>query len=171
MTTLASKIAAKAQLSGSFVLRSGKTSDRYFDKYQFESDPTLLLEIAHALSPLVPPGTEVLAGMELGGVPIATMLSHVTGIPAAFVRKQRKAHGTCRLAEGAELAGKRAIFVEDIISTGGQIIESAAMLAEEGISVPAVLCVIDRDSGGAKSLQAAGIQLISLFTQSQLEQG
>ena len=88
-------------MSGHFVLRSGKASDTYFDKYQFESDPALLLDIAQSMAAIVPPGTEVLAGLEMGGIPVVTMLSQVTGLPAAFIRKKPKDYGTCRYAEGA----------------------------------------------------------------------
>ena len=65
----------------------------------------LLRTIAEALVPLVPAGTEALAGLELGGVPIATMLSQLTGIPALFVRKEAKTYGTCQLAEGGDIDG------------------------------------------------------------------
>lgn len=87
-----------AHLEGSFLLRSGRTATEYFDKYRFESDPVLLAAIAAAAAPLVPAGTELLAGLELGGVPVATALSLRTGLPAAFVRKQAKPYGTRRLA-------------------------------------------------------------------------
>jgi len=90
MSSLPGKIRRTAKLSGSFTLRSGKVSDTYFDKYPFEAQPTLLREIAQALAPLVPVGTEVLAGLEMGGIPVVTMLSPVTGLPAAFVRKATK---------------------------------------------------------------------------------
>src|SRR5262245_51381750 len=101
--SLATRIARCARLTGSFTLRSGKTSSTYFDKYQFEADPVLLHAIAEAMAALVPAGTQVVAGLEMGGIPIATMLSQVTGLPAAFVGKEPKRYGTCRYAEGASL--------------------------------------------------------------------
>ena len=88
------------------MLRSGVVSNEYFDKYRFEADPVLLRDIAAALVPLVPAGTEALAGLELGGVPIATVLSQLTGIPAYFVRKEAKTYGTCQLAEGGDVDGR-----------------------------------------------------------------
>ena len=103
--TLAGRVYTAAHLTGTFVLRSGRTADRYFDKYRFESDPALLAEIVAALAPLVPPGVEGLAGLELGGVPLATMLSSVTGLPAFFVRKQPKKYGTEQVCEGATSPG------------------------------------------------------------------
>ena len=104
---LARRVVEVALRRGEFKLRSGQTSNVYFDKYQFEANPVLLREIARQLAPLVPKDTEVLAGLELGGVPIATALSFETGLPTAFVRKERKTYGTCLIAEGAALRGKR----------------------------------------------------------------
>jgi orotate phosphoribosyltransferase len=101
-TELAGRIYERAHLVGEFTLRSGRTSNEYFDKYLFEADPRLLYDIASALEQLVPEGTEVLAGLELGGIPIVTALSLETGLPAAFVRKNAKTYGTAKLAEGAE---------------------------------------------------------------------
>jgi orotate phosphoribosyltransferase len=88
--TLASRVFAASYLTGTFVLRSGRTADRYFDKYRFESDPILLAEIVEELVPLLPPDIDGLAGLELGGIPLATVLSARTGLPAFFVRKQAK---------------------------------------------------------------------------------
>lgn len=133
-----------ARLTGTFTLRSGKVASEYFDKYRFEADPALLAEIAAAMATMLPPATEVLAGLELGGVPIATAISLHTGIPAAFVRKQAKAYGTAKLAEGADLAGRRVVVIEDVVTTGGQVIVSTGQLREIGARVDTVLCVIDR---------------------------
>jgi orotate phosphoribosyltransferase len=155
-------------LSGTFVLRSGATSKEYFDKYLFESDPELLWEIALALQPLVPAGTDALAGLELGGVPLATVLSKVTGLPALFVRKQAKEYGTCRLAEGGEVAGRRLTLVEDVVTSGGQVKISGNDLRERGGVVSHALCVIDREAGGRESLKAGGIELVPLFRMSEL---
>ena len=130
------------------MLRSGVVSNEYFDKYRFEADPALLRDIAAALVPLVPAGTEALAGLELGGVPIATMLSQLTGIPAYFVRKEAKTYGTCQLAEGGELDGRRLTVVEDVVTSGGQVITSCGDLRDRGAIVEHALCVIDRESGG-----------------------
>ena len=164
MPTLAARIRATAQLSGRFILRSGLVSDTYFDKYQFEADPQLLLAIAEAMKPLVPTGVEVLAGLEMGGIPIVTMLSQVTGIPASFIRKEPKQYGTCRYAEGASLENKRFILVEDVVSSGGAIIDAMVKLRSDGFSPEAALCVIDRQTGGKESLATYGLSLFSLFT-------
>lgn len=160
-----------AHLTGSFVLRSGRTSDEYFDKYLFEGDPSLLREVCGSLAALVPPGTDALAGLELGGVPLATVLSQQTGLPALFVRKEAKAYGTCRLAEGGDVAGRRLTVVEDVVTSGGQVVASCAALRERGAEVATVLCVIDRQSGGREALAEAGLELSALFTMSELKEG
>lgn len=169
MTSLASRINRTARLRGTFTLRSGKTSDTYFDKYQFESEPGLLHEIAESMAPLVPAGTQVLAGLEMGGIPIATMLSFVTGIPAAFVRKEAKTYGTCRYAEGATLVGRQFILVEDVVSSGGAIIDALSKLKSDGLTPSGAICVIDRGTGGKEALASNGLVLQSLFTLSQVE--
>jgi orotate phosphoribosyltransferase len=167
--TLASRVFAASHLTGTFVLRSGRTADRYFDKYRFESDPTLLAAIVEELAPLVPPGTDGLAGLELGGVPIATMLSATTGLPAFFVRKQAKKYGTEKICEGGDIGGMRLLIVEDVVTTGGQILLSAQDLRAEGAFVDHALCVIDREAGGMEVVGAEGIALRPLFRMSELE--
>ena len=157
-------------LTGEFTLRSGVVSLEYFDKYAFESDPLLLREIGIALSALVPAESHALAGLELGGIPIATMLAQVTGLPALFVRKAAKPYGTARLAEGGAVAGRRLLLVEDVVTSGGQIIDSARQLRALGTVVSDAVCVIDRESGGASNLGAEGIALHALFTMSELKQ-
>jgi orotate phosphoribosyltransferase len=167
LADLARRVGQACRLSGTFTLRSGQVSTTYFDKYLFEADPSLLGAVAQAAVALIPPDTEVLAGLELGGVPVATALSLATGLPAAFVRKEAKRYGTAKLAEGAEIAGKRVLIVEDIVTTGGQVVLSARDLQQRGASLVAALCVIDR-SGGDHRLAEAGLPLISLFTAEDL---
>jgi orotate phosphoribosyltransferase len=167
--TLSSRVFAACHLTGTFVLRSGLTADRYFDKYRFESDPALLAEIVQELVPLIPAETEGLAGIELGGVPMATLLSAATGLPAFFVRKQAKKYGTERICEGGDIRGMRLLLVEEVVTTGGQILLSAQDLRAEGAVASHALCVIDRESGGVEVTRAEGIELRSLFTMSSLE--
>jgi orotate phosphoribosyltransferase len=167
--TLASRVLASSYLTGTFVLRSGRTADRYFDKYRFESDPLLLAAIVEELTHLVPPGTDGLAGLELGGVPIATMLSARTGLPSFFVRKQAKKYGTEKICEGGDIRGMRLLIVEDVVTTGGQILLSVQDLRAEGAVVAHALCVIDREAGGVDRVGAEGIALHSLFRMSDLE--
>lgn len=166
---LAGRLYRSAHLSGQFRLRSGATSTEYFDKYLFEADPALLRRLAQAMVPLVPPGTELLAGLELGGVPLATMLSQLTGLPTRFVRKQAKDYGTCRLAEGGEVAGRRVLVVEDVVTSGGQVVISTGQLRAAGAVVTDAPCVIDRQSGGSDALAGVGVVLCPLFTKAELE--
>ena len=168
ISDLAHRIHAVSRLTGQFTLRSGLTATEYFDKYRFEADPVLLDEIAGALAPLVPAGTEVLAGLELGGIPVVTALGRHTGLPCAFVRKQAKPYGTCRLAEGADVVGRRVLVVEDVVTSGGQIVLSTADLRALGAKVDQALCVIDREQGGADALAAEGIRLSALLTATDL---
>jgi orotate phosphoribosyltransferase len=165
---LASEIYRRAYLQGEFTLRSGGTASEYFDKYRFESDPDLLRAICDALSPLVPRDVDALAGLELGGVPLVTVLSQVTGLPALFVRKQAKTYGTRQLAEGGEIAGRRLAIVEDVVTTAGQIIESTYELRGRGAQVAYALAVIDRGEDGASKLAAEGVELRALFTLDEL---
>ncbi len=141
---LAKKIYDIAHLTGEFKLRSGQVSNEYFDKYRFEAQPALLREIAKQMAPLIPAGTEVLAGLEMGGIPIATALSLETGIPAVFVRKKAKDYGTCKFAEGFDIEGKKVCIIEDVVTTGGQVVLSTADLRSVGAIVDTVLCVIHR---------------------------
>ncbi|WP_194925077.1 orotate phosphoribosyltransferase [Catenulispora pinisilvae] len=166
---LAARIHAVSRLTGQFTLRSGRTATEYFDKYRFEADPVLLDEIALRIAALVPAGTEVLAGLEMGGIPVVTALGRHTGLPCAFVRKAAKTYGTCRLAEGAEVAGRRVLVVEDVVTSGGQIVLSTADLRALGADVREALCVIDREQGGAEALAVEGIQLLSLLTADDLQ--
>jgi orotate phosphoribosyltransferase len=169
MKGVAARIKLCAKLKGRFVLRSGAVSDTYFDKYQFEADPLLLRDIAVELAALVPKGTEVLAGLEMGGIPIVTVLSQVTGLSAALIRKQPKEYGTCRYAEGASLEGRRFVLVEDVVSSGGAIIDAAEKLAADGFVPDAALCVIDRRSGVVDPLAKLNLPLVALYTLAQIE--
>lgn len=166
---LAKKIYQVAYLTGQFKLRSGQTSQEYFDKYRFEAQPQILAAIAQHMAPLIPPSTEILAGLEMGGIPIATALSLQTGIPACFVRKQAKDYGTCQFAEGMDINNKKVCIIEDVITTGGQVVLSTQDLRGLGANINSVLCVIDRSKGNNKSLTEIGLELKALFTMEQLK--
>jgi orotate phosphoribosyltransferase len=168
---LASAIYDRAHLTGTFLLRSGATSTEYFDKYLFESDPELLVSIAEALAPLVPDDTEMLAGLELGGVPLAVVLGQITGLSVLFVRKKAKEYGTRRLAEGGEVAGTKLLIVEDVVTSGGQVVLSTRDLRALGAVVDSAICVIDREAGGADALAAEGVALAALYTMDDLKRG
>ena len=165
---LARRIDQAARLTGQFTLRSGAVSDTYFDKYRFESNPQLLMDICRELAPLVPSDAEVLGGLELGGIPIATLVSQLTGVPAAFIRKEAKTYGTCKYAEGADIEGKRVCLVEDVVSSGGAILDFAERLRSDGALISTAVCVIDRESGGTEALHERGIELRALLTMTDI---
>ena len=130
--SLAADIDACCRLTGEFTLRSGQVATEYFDKYLFEADPLLLARVAREMIQLVPQGTDLLAGLELGGVPIATSISGILGMPTLFVRKQAKTYGTAKLAEGPDFAGKRVTIIEDVITTGGAVRDAVDGAARDG---------------------------------------
>ena len=166
---LAQKIYEIAYLTGSFKLRSGQTSNEYFDKYRFEARPEILKEIAEQMAPLIPRGTEILAGLEMGGIPVVTALSLKTGIPCVFVRKKAKDYGTCQFAEGLEVQNKNVCIIEDVITTGGQVILSTEDLRKLGAKVQNVLCVIHRGSGEESKLKEIGLTMKTLFQMQELK--
>ncbi|MBN1382016.1 MAG: orotate phosphoribosyltransferase [Deltaproteobacteria bacterium] len=166
---LGKRIFELSNIKGEFLLRSGVTSNEYFDKYLFESPPDILKAVAESMSKLLPPKTDALAGLELGGVPLATMLSQITGIPALFIRKAAKDYGTCKLAEGGDVKGRRLVIIEDVVTSGGQIIKSVAELRTLGAVISDVLCVIDREAGGQDNLVGEKLRLHALFTMSELK--
>ncbi len=154
---LAGAIHDVARLTGTFTLRSGQASSEYFDKFQFTSRPNLLDAVSDAMAAVVPPEVEVLAGLQLGGVPLAAALSLKTHLAAVYVRLQRKTYGTCKISEGVDVGGRVVAVVEDVITTGGQIILSAEDLRAEGADVRYALVVVDKESGAAENLKQAGL--------------
>lgn len=161
---IAVKIYEKAHITGEFLLRSGQTSNEYFDKYLFESEPDLLIEIVKIMKSVIPNGTQILAGLEMGGIPIATALSIESGIKTAFVRKKAKEYGTCKLAEGTDVYNKNVCVIEDVVTTGGQIIESVKELRKRGAIIDTVLCVILRDEKAIEILAKEKLTLVPAFT-------
>lgn len=168
LTALAQDISAVCRLQGSFVLRSGQVSTEYFDKYLFESEPALLRRVVEAMVPLLPSNTQLLGGLELGGVPIATMVSSLTGLPATFVRKQAKTYGTCRLAEGADIAGQTITLIEDVITTGGAVRDATQALRTAGAHVGVVVCAIDRSDTDRGPLLDVSVETRAVLTRDQL---
>lgn len=169
MESLKKEIYKKAYITGEFMLRSGQISNEYFDKYQFESDPTTLNQIADAIVKILPNDFDLLGALEMGGIPIATLISHKTKIPMVMIRKQAKKYGTAKLAEGPDIKGKKILLIEDVVTSGGQIIESTKELRELGAITDKAICVIDRESSGKENLQNHGIVLTPLFTMSELK--
>jgi orotate phosphoribosyltransferase len=167
--TLAADIDALCRLTGEFTLRSGQQATEYFDKYLFESDPQLLLRVARQMVDLLPPETDLLGGLELGGIPIATMVSSLTGRPALFVRKNAKEYGTCKLAEGPDVAGRRVTLIEDVITTGGAVRDATRALREAGAEVELVVCAIDRSPAGDNPLGDVGLEVRPVLTKAELD--
>ncbi len=166
---LAKLIKDRSFLFGNFKLRSGRTSSFYVDKYRFESDPKVLSAIVDELQKLLPPSFDRLGGLELGGIPLATVLSLRTGKPCLFVRKTGKKYGTCNLVEGGFQAGESTVVVEDVITTGGQVCKSIDQMRELGLMVQNVLCVVDRQQGGEENLRKIGCSLASALTLQEIE--
>ncbi|HDY7841750.1 TPA: orotate phosphoribosyltransferase [Vibrio vulnificus] len=166
---LAKEIYDVSNIRGEFLLRSGITATEYFDKYLFEANPRILRSIAQHLSSLLPEDYDQLAGLEMGGIPIATAISLATDSPVLFVRKEAKTYGTCKLAEGGDIQGKELVIIEDVVTSGGAIIEAVKELRERGAVVNNVLCVIDREGSGRANLEALGLEFSPLFTKSELE--
>jgi orotate phosphoribosyltransferase len=168
-SSLAGRVYEACYLTGSFRLRSGQVSRGYFDKYLFEGQPALLREVAEVMVGLLPGECDVLAGMEMGGIPIATVMSQLTGLPTVFVRKRAKEYGTAKVAEGGAVNGRRVVLVEDVVTTGGALMESCRHLRTAGATVDWAVCAIDREQGGRESLAAGSIRLRSALTRRDLE--
>jgi orotate phosphoribosyltransferase len=165
---LAIDINSASRLKGTFTLRSGQQSDEYFDKYRFESNPVLLRRVAQRMLPLIPGDAEVLVGLELGGVPIATAISLESGLPVLFARKKAKEYGTCQAIEGGGVEGRRAVLIEDVITTGGAVAEAAAHVRTAGGDVIAVVCAIWRGEGEPRIAGAPELPVYPAFTKADL---
>lgn len=166
---LARDIDARCRLHGTFTLRSGQIAHEYFDKYRFEADPGLLQAVAARVVSLLPAEARLLGGLELGGIPIATMVSQLTGLPALFIRKQAKTYGTGKLAEGFDPAGQHVVLIEDVITTGGAVLAAATAVRELGATVTTVVCAIDRSGGQSRALPEAGIEVRAVLTKELLD--
>lgn len=163
---LAQGIMDVAYLEGEFLLRSGKISNFYFDKYQFEADPNLLNAISDFMIELLPDEFDLLGALEMGGIPLAALISVKINKPVVFIRKKAKEYGTKKLAEGPDVNGKKVVMIEDIVTSGGQIILSTHELRKEGAIIEHAICVIDRETLGEQALAAAGVQLKSVYKSS-----
>jgi orotate phosphoribosyltransferase len=164
----------RAYLEGDFVLRSGRRSRYYLDKYRFETDPRLLAGLGRELAALVRAHTadaELLAGPELGAVPLAAVTSIEAGLPFVIVRKEAKEYGTANRLEGVYSAGQRVCVVEDVVTSGGALLSAVDALREAGLHVSAAICVVDREEGGAEAIAAAGVPFTALYTASGLDVG
>ena len=166
---LAERIVAASRITGTFVLRSGAVSNVYFDKYRFEAEPDLLTAIAGHLADKLPDGVERVIGLEMGGIPLATALSLKTGLKAGFCRKKPKEYGTRLQIEGGVAAGEKVAIIEDVITSGGAAIDAIHALRAAGVEILALLCVVDRESGGAAKFAELKVDFRPLFTWTELD--
>jgi orotate phosphoribosyltransferase len=157
---LAARILAASEIHGDFVLSSGARSDVYFDKFRFLTDPGLLRELAAAVSDRLPEGVTHLAAPEGAATLLVAAVAIHTGLPVAVVRKQRKAYGTMEQVEGTAPAGARFALIEDVSTTGHQVLAAAKALAERGGDVRVIVLAIDR--GGADRIRDAGYEVESV---------
>ncbi|MFP4143614.1 MAG: orotate phosphoribosyltransferase [Phycisphaeraceae bacterium] len=165
---LIERIKEAALLRGEFTLRSGRKSSYYLDKYLFETQADILAALAELFAEKVDDSIDRLAGAELGGIPIVTATSLATGKPTILIRNQKKGYGTARQLEGKLEKGDRVLLLEDIATTGGQVLEAAQLLTELGVEVVGIIAVIDRQEGARENIEAAGFRFESLLTRADL---
>ncbi len=154
---------------GSFTLRSGQVSSEYFDKYLFEARPEILAVMAEQMAALLPPDSEVLGGLELGGIPLATVISSRTGLPVVFIRKHAKEYGTRRLAEGLDVSGRKVTLIEDVLTTGGAVRDATLALRGLGATITTVVAAIDRSGHDGGPLRDVGLETRAALTKDDLD--
>ena len=163
---LAARINEVAYLEGDFLLRSGRRSSYYLDKYRFETRPELLGPLGEQLAALVSehePEVVRLAAPELGAVALAAATSLASGLPFLIVRKQAKEHGTANRLEGEFETGERICLIEDVVTSGGAAVDALEALREAGLECRTAVCVVDREEGGADELARRAARLVALF--------
>jgi orotate phosphoribosyltransferase len=165
---LAAAIKKAAYLEGDFLLRSGKRSKYYIDKYRFETQPHILSELGRHFAEYVGEQTTLIAGAELGGVALAAATALACDRPFIIVRNTKKDYGTGNLFEGVLQAGDRVLVVEDVATTGGQVLEAAKAIAESGAHVERIVAVLDRQQGAREAIEGAGLRFDALLTSSDL---
>ena len=171
MTDLAARVRAAAVLEGDFLLRSGRRSRFYVDKYRFGTRPDLLAEIGDALAGRiaeVEPAATRIAAPEVGAIALAAAASLRSGLPFVIVRKAAKEYGTTKRLEGVYEPGERIVVVEDVVTSGGAAIDSVHALREAGLTCETVICVVDREEGGAAAMAADGVTLHRLLDRASL---
>jgi len=162
------RIKETAYLEGDFVLRSGRRSNYYLDKYKFETQPDILHRLGEAFAEYKTAETTLIAGAELGGVALAAVTSMAANLPFVIVRNSKKGYGTERLFEGELAKGDKVLLVEDVATTGGQVIEAARNLAQAGAVVERIVAVIDRLEGARENIEGAGLRFDALITTEDL---
>ena len=165
---LIKRVKETAYLEGDFVLRSGKQSKYYLDKYLFETCPDILKELGKDFAKHVGNDVTLIAGAELGGVALAAATAMETGKHWVIIRNSKKGYGTGKLMEGVLKQGDVVLLVEDIATTGGQVLEAAKVITEAGAKVKKIVAVIDRKQGAGENITSAGYKFESLLTKDDL---
>ncbi len=165
---LTKRIKEVAYLEGDFVLRSGKRSKYYMDKYLFETQPDVLRQLGKEFCRHLTKDVTLIAGAELGGVALATATAMEANKPWIIVRNSKKDYGTSKMVEGVLKAGDVVLLVEDIATTGGQVLEAARIITEAGATVKKIVCVIDRKQGARENIEGAGFVFDSIITKEDL---
>jgi len=165
---LIKRIKETAYLEGDFTLRSGKKSKYYLDKYLFETCPDILKALGKEFARYVTDDVTLIAGAELGGVALAAATAMETGRNWIIIRNSKKGYGTGKMIEGVLKADDVVLLVEDIATTGGQVLEAAKIITEAGAKVSEIVCVIDRKQGAAENITAAGYKFESILTKDDL---
>ena len=173
MSGLGDRVRAAAYLEGDFVLRSGRRSNFYLDKYRFETEPALLREIGGLLAEriaAIEPNAARIAGPELGAVALAAAAGMAADLPFLIVRREPKDYGTGNRLEGRWTEGER-VVVEDVVTSGGAALDAVRALRASGLSCDTVICVVDREEGGAEAMAAQDVRLERLLGADDLRLG
>lgn len=165
---LIKRIKETSYLEGDFTLRSGKKSKYYLDKYLFETCPDILKALGEEFAKYVSDDITLIAGAELGGVALAAATSLATGKNWVIIRNTKKSYGTGKLVEGVLKAGDVVLLVEDVATTGGQVLEAAKIITEAGATVKKIVCVVDRRQGAEENITGAGYEFESILTKNDL---
>lgn len=165
---LIKRIKETAYLEGDFTLRSGKKSKYYLDKYLFETCPDILKQLGKEFAKYVTDDVTLIAGAELGGVALAAATAMETGKKWIIVRNSKKNYGTGKMVEGTIKAGDVVLLVEDIATTGGQVLDAAKIITQAGAKVKKIVCTIDRKQGAEEHITKAGYKFESILTKRDL---
>jgi len=168
---LAAALREHAYLEGDFVLRSGRRSSYYLDKYRFETRPELLGVLGEYIAAAVAehdPEAVRMASPELGAVALAAAASLSSGLPFLIVRNKAKEYGTANRLEGVYETGERICLVEDVVTSGGAAVEALEAVREAGLECRIAVCVVDREEGGVDALARRGARLVPLFRAGEL---
>lgn len=165
---LIKRIKETSYLEGDFTLRSGKKSKYYMDKYLFETCPDILKALGEEFATHVGDDVTLIAGAELGGVALAASTAMVADKNWVIIRNSKKGYGTSKMVEGVLNAGEVVLLVEDIATTGGQVIEAAKIITDAGATVKKIVCVIDRKQGAGENITEAGYKFESIMTKDDL---